>query len=239
MANPLRKTFIGMPLQADTQDLYHVRASIQRAIEAALPGMHGRFLDIGCGTMPYKPLILAPPAAVAEYIGMDLPVTAEAKYQGIAPDISWDGRAIPLPDASIDSAMATEVLEHCPDPLSVLREVARVLKPGAQLLVTVPFLWPLHDAPYDEHRYTPYALDRLLREAGFTAIAVRASGGWDASLAQMIGLWVMRRPMPVRLRGVLKHLTLPVVRFLLRRDRVPQELDWLMITALSATARKA
>lgn len=238
MSRSLRKQFIDMPLTADTQDLFHARRSIQRAIEQARPGMHGDFLDVGCGVMPYRESILAG-GQVKRYIGMDLPVNDSAKYKAIRPDITWDGVNIPMPDSSVDCAMATEVLEHCPDPLAVLREIARVLRPGGQLLITVPFLWPLHDAPYDEHRYTPYALDRLLRDAGFTDAQVRANGGWDASLGQMIGLWVIRRPLPRPLRAVLKHLTRPIVWYLLRRDRVPAELDWNMITSLWAVARKA
>ena len=240
MSRAHRKQFIGMPLNADTQDLYHVRIAIQRALTGALPKLQGAFLDVGCGVMPYREMILKG-SQVDRYIGMDLPVNDEAKYKTIRPDITWDGLGIPMPDASVDCAMATEVLEHCPDPLAVLKEIGRVMRPGGHLVLTVPFLWPLHDAPYDEHRYTPFALERLLRGAGFIDAEVRASGGWDASLGQMIGLWVMRRPMPPFIRTVLKWMSYPLVRWLFRRDRAPKgaELDWVMITAMSAMARKA
>jgi hypothetical protein len=121
----------------------------------------------------------------------------------------------------------------------VMREACRVLRPGGTLFFTVPFLWPLHDVPHDEYRFTPFALDRNLRIAGFTEVSLQAQGGWDASLAQMIGLWVRRRPFSSRKRALLSHIALPVVRYLLRKDDIPVHFDeGTMITGLTGTARK-
>src|SRR5262249_18704424 len=145
-----------------TLDSFGNRRLLLRALTEALPGFRGRLLDVGCGYQPYRGLLLSSPSQATEYIGLDLP---DNIYR--LPDLAWDGQRIPLHDASVDSVLLTEVLEHCPDPAGILAEIFRVLKPGAFLFLTVPFIWPIHTVPHDEYRYTPFALRRILENSGF------------------------------------------------------------------------
>jgi len=63
-----------------------------------------------------------------------------------------DARALPFPDAAFDRVVAAEVLEHVDDDAAALAEVARVLRPGGTVAVTVPawlperVCWALSDA---------------------------------------------------------------------------------------------
>ena len=229
--------FLAPRLAGGALDLFVHRANILAAITAVKPDLEGIVLDVGCGHMPYRPLLTAPPTRVARYLGLDL--EANPIYRN-APDITWRDGRIPLPEASVDAAIATEVFEHCPAPEAVMAQIARVLKPGGLLFFTVPFLWPLHNVPYDEYRYTPYSMARHLSACGFGAVQIEPLGGWDASLAQMLGLWVRRRPMGPYARRMLSALCLPVVRLLHRLDRAtPARFEQQpMITGLSGTARK-
>jgi len=217
---------------AGTLDSWIIKTSILRELYSAMPRFKGTMLDVGSGDMPYRDLVLAPPSVVDHYIGMDV-VNVTFK----APDVVWDGVDIPLGDATMDCAMATEVLEHCPDPQHVLIEIRRVLKPGGVIFITTPFLWPLHLMPYDQYRYTPCAMERMFRQAGFVGITVHAMGGWDAALAQMIGLWCRRRPMPFFKKTLLSRLLIPVVKSLVKRDVIPVIFeDGVMLTGLSVIA---
>ena len=226
--------FLNPTCSPRTVDIFHDRSAILRALRQDLPGLHGTLLDIGCGYKPYKSVVLAVPSRVTRYIGLDF---KNGDYP--APDMEWDGHQIPLGDSSVDCAMATEVFEHCPGPELLMREIRRVLKPGGVLFFTVPFLWPLHDVPHDEYRFTPFSLRRHLCDAGFDGIEIRALGGWDAGLAQMIGLWVRRRPMGKTARAILSRLAVPIVWYLVRRDRPPVNFERnTMLTGLGGIAIK-
>jgi SAM-dependent methyltransferase len=76
----------------------------------------------------------------------------EAPEGARAEVVRGDLLALPVPDASVDRVMASEVLEHIPDDVTAMREIARVLKPGGRVAVTVPrygperICWALSDA---------------------------------------------------------------------------------------------
>lgn len=235
---PFNDAFLAPKLTPEFADLYLVRSSILNSLEQAIPSFSGTLLDVGCGQMPYREHILQKNTKVEKYIGLDF---ATGKYANRKqPDITWDGTSIPLPDGSVDCAMATEVLEHCHNPLIVLKEIRRVLAPGGTLFFTTPFLWPIHDAPYDHYRYTPYAMEQLLEQAGFEDINIAALGGWDAALAQMIGLWLRRAPMPKETREQLTSDLYPFFTELIRTDTQPDDFARNpMLTGLSGTARTA
>ena len=121
--------------------IFLVRSDILRALQDTTRYFSGTLLDVGCGHMPYKLLVLAPPSRATRYVGLALESsTYEAK-----PHLLWDGNRLPLPENVVDCALATEVFEHCPSPEIVMGETLRVLKPGSLLFFAVPFLWPLHD----------------------------------------------------------------------------------------------
>jgi len=224
--------FLRPVFRPDSLDSTISRRAILRFLETQAPRLTGTVLDVGCGHQPYRSLLTAAPG-VDRYIGLDLPPT---RYQ--RPDLVWEGTAMPLRTSSVDTALATELLEHVPDPGPLLREVHRVLRPGGRLLLTVPFLWPLHDVPDDELRYTPFRLERVLTDAGFADVSLQATGGWDASLAQLLGLWVRRRPMG-RVRTPLSWAMTPVVAALARRDRIPARFsESTMVTGIAGWAIK-
>jgi SAM-dependent methyltransferase len=131
------------------------------------PGM--TVLDLGCGEGRHAfeayrrgADVIAVDWGVSEVTTTKrwLGAIAEAGEAGRAGDgvvarfevVRGDLRALPVPDASVDRVIASEVLEHIPDDRAALAEIARVLKPGGRVAVTVPrygperICWALSDA---------------------------------------------------------------------------------------------
>lgn len=228
--------FLNMEMNPANMDLYIVRTSIKKVIDNSLNLLEGTLLDLGCGEMPYKHYILSN-SKVEKYIGLDI---ENPTYQkNTKPDLFWDGNKIPLENDSVDCVLATEFFEHVPYPEKILAEVKRVLKPGGLLLLTVPFIWPLHTMPYDEYRYTPFSLERILKNSGFDDINIKALGGWNASFAQVMGLWIRRSPMTKEVRNSYTEAFFPFYKSLIETDEIPDNFDEsMLITGLTALAKK-
>lgn len=212
------KDFVDVRLSKRNLDRFFIRRSIIIAIEDNLQKFKGKLLDVGCGKMPYKNYINAN-SSIASYEGLDIDNALEYDKNS-KPDFHWDGVKMPFLDNSYDTIFATEVFEHCPDLSVILSEINRVIAPNGILFFTVPFLWPLHEVPNDAYRFTPFTLKRELENNGFTDIEIKATGGWHASLAQMLGLWVKRGISNKRTKSLLSLLLLPVIRFLIKKDKV-------------------
>ena len=228
--------FIIPSLSVENLDRYYIRKSIINAINGMIPHLDGIMLDIGCGEMPYREYIISN-SKVTKYIGID--IENPLYQQNIKPNIFWNGKKIPLADNSIDCVMATEFFEHVPYPEDIMNEIRRILKPTGILFFTVPFIWSLHSIPNDEYRYTPFALERMLKKTGFIDIDLKPLGGWDASLAQVIGLWVRRKPMTEIERNTLSEKFFPLYKNLIEADQIPEKFtEGQLITGLMGTAVK-
>ena len=230
----MRDDFLDPQCRPCTLDIYVIRSAILRALKDAMPRFSGTLVDVGCGDMPYRSLFTDAGGAVQVYIGLDVDNALHRK-----PDLQWNGTTIPLADKTADCILATEVLEHLPDPGIVLKEICRVLRPGGAFFFTTPFIWPLHEVPNDQYRFTPFSLGRHLWEAGFTEIDVKPLGGWNSALAQMIGLWVRRSLSPGVVRTILTWATLPVIWGLVKSDRLPTGFtESQMVSGLTGIAVK-
>ena len=72
----------------------------------------------------------------------------------------------PFRPGSFDAILLLNVMEHVYDLRALLDSLAGMLKPGGVILVAIPFLVKIHQAPIDFVRYTHYALERLAEDAG-------------------------------------------------------------------------
>jgi SAM-dependent methyltransferase len=87
------------------------------------------------------------------------------------PDQVADAQELPFEDHSFDGIVCSEVLEHIPNPKKAIAEMRRVLVPGGFVVLTTRFLFPVHDAPGDYFRFTPYALEELFKDWDMREVA--------------------------------------------------------------------
>ena len=132
------------------------------ALRDAFSSLSGIVVDIGCADGRAAKFL----PEGCTYVGIDYPGTALGLY-GTRPDAFADARALPFGDASVDGVVLKDVLEHVEGPWAALRECARVTRAGGTLVLWMPFLYPVHDAPHDYQRFTRHGLERYLAEAGF------------------------------------------------------------------------
>jgi SAM-dependent methyltransferase len=133
----------------------------------------GTVVDVGCGAQPYRDVL----PAGTQYVGLDTESALEDfgyAIRDVLP-IGEDGRW-PVSDGEADLVLATETLEHVPDPDAFLAEAARILRPGGEIVLTVPFSARWHYIPHDYWRFTPSSLGMLLERAGFTQVVVTGRG---------------------------------------------------------------
>lgn len=181
--------------------------TIWRFLGPRLSTLRGSLLDVGCGEMPYRTFL---PGEVG-YLGIDVPQAGAFSMSGNDEVISFDGHYIPFPDASFDTVLCTEVLEHSPEPAALIAEIERVLKPGGKLIATVPFSARVHYAPYDYHRFSKYALAGMFR--AFTNVHIEERGNDIAVIANKLIVLALRMLRPSRysvLQAPLLLLLLPL-----------------------------
>ena len=147
--------------------------------DVAAPAAEGVLLDFGCGGQPYRDLFTP---RISRYVGADVAAAA-----GVSLDVTFGpGEPLSLSDASIDTILSTQVLEHVADPDFYLRECRRLLKPDRRLIITVPMQWRHHEVPYDYLRFTRYGIANMLTRNGFSIDVLQPCGGVFALVGQIL-----------------------------------------------------
>jgi predicted SAM-dependent methyltransferase len=141
-------------------------------------------LDVGAGTCPYRTFF-----EHCNYKTQDFQRYDGEKLGGTTNyghiDYTSDILSIPVPDESIDVVLCTEVLEHVPEPISVIREFVRLLKPGGIMILTAPLGSGLHQLPYHYYGgFTPEWYRYCANRFNLEIIEIKPNGGFFKHLAQ-------------------------------------------------------
>lgn len=164
-------------------------AWVEQALARVPPG--ARLLDAGAGEQRFRSS-----CGHLRYVAQDF-----AKYDGKGDGVGlqtggWDQSkldlvsdisSIPAPDTSFDAILCTEVFEHLAEPLLALKEFARLLRPGGELILTAPFCSLTHFAPFHfSTGFGRYYYKRHLPAHGFEIVELTPNGNFFEYLAQEV-----------------------------------------------------
>ena len=162
-------------------------------------------LDAGAGDAPYKSLFQHARYESADFGRVDKRY-APTTYV-------CDLKSIPVEDGRFDFILFNQVMEHLPEPQSVLAEFHRILKAGGKVFYTGPFFYEEHECPYDFYRYTQFGLRHLFDSAGFVIERLDWLEGYFGTVGYQLNC--MARYLPSRRRdvncGLLGYAILPVM----------------------------
>ena len=175
-----------------TNPFFFTRRALYDGIAKLAPNIQGRILDVGCGQKPYRHLFTSP-----TYIGVEVQQEGH-DHTNEQVDFFYDGKRLPFDDATFDSIITSEVLEHVFEPDEFLQEIHRNLKPGGKLLLTAPFVWDEHEQPYDYARYTSFGLKHLLQKNGFKVIQQHKTLNDTRIIFQLISLYIFKKTLWAR-----------------------------------------
>jgi SAM-dependent methyltransferase len=141
----------------------------------------GKLIDLGCGKVPLF-------EAYRNYAAINICIDWGNSLHGNAHlDAACDlTKDLPFRDSEFDTVILADVLEHIPQPEQIWKEMSRILTDRGRLLISVPFYYPVHEAPHDYFRYTEFALRRLAESWGFTVLVLEPMGGVPAILADVL-----------------------------------------------------
>ncbi|WP_336965864.1 class I SAM-dependent methyltransferase [Sphingobium aquiterrae] len=142
---------------------------------AAGQGRRPRILIVGGGTIGS--------GADALYRADDIDLISFDIYWSEHVSFLADAHAMPIAAQSVDGVWIQAVLEHVIDPVQVVAEIARVLRPGGLVFADTPFLWPVHEKAYDFTRWTPNGHRWLFRDFGVIAAGTSSGPGTLSLLA--------------------------------------------------------
>lgn len=128
--------------------------------------------DIGCGDKPFSDVLSG---KVKEHIGVDI---EDGFYDKKHIDLIGSAYAVPVEDGVADVIISTQVIEHLERPQDALQEAARILKKDGLLLISFPFLYPIHADPQDFTRFTEFAMEGHLKKHGFSIVEQTRIGGF-------------------------------------------------------------
>jgi SAM-dependent methyltransferase len=152
---------------------FRMASYIGRFYSEALPNFcSGKLLDLGCGKVPFYGFYNRYTKEVTcadwdnSYHGNE--------YLDLVCDLN---KELPIDSNNYDTVILSDVLEHLENPKFTLFEIQRILKEGGHLILNFPFLYGIHEGPFDYGRYTKFQIYKWAEELNMVIVVEKEFGG--------------------------------------------------------------
>jgi 2-polyprenyl-3-methyl-5-hydroxy-6-metoxy-1,4-benzoquinol methylase len=224
---PYRRT--ARALRSPLRDLIH-RLKLRPRVRVVTHWMDsGRLLDVGCGSGGFLREMHRLGGWQVQGIEIDPEMVRFAQAELGMDVLENTLEEAGFPDHAFDIITMWDVLEHMHDPLAVLREVRRILRPGGLVICSTPNVasldakifgryWIGFDVPRHLYTFSPSTLAALLRKAALDVERVFCFYGRYTTFALSLSLWLNARIRSPRWRRrvssslhffLFRYLTLP------------------------------
>jgi SAM-dependent methyltransferase len=152
----------------------------EHAAQIRAAASSGLWLDLAGGQSPSYHRVLGLPSANICPVMVDIHAPG---CPGVVADLN---RPLPFREASAAVVVLLNALYIFPDPQSVLRDTARVLKPGGLLTLVAPLVFDENPEPHDYWRFTSEGLRLMLNPASLSGVELTAIGERWTSAASLL-----------------------------------------------------
>jgi len=117
------------------------------------------------------------------------------------PDILGDICKYNFKNNKYDYVVISEVLEHTHSPHLAIKNINNILNTNGKIILTVPFIFPIHDLPYDYYRFTKYGLEFLFKE--FDDVVITERNTWIEAINVLFIRLIMEKNYISKIFGIL------------------------------------
>ena len=146
-------------------EFFIIKARIKKRLEGMFNNGKDIVLDLGCGDNPHYYKNIKGNIVCLDIIKSD------------KTNIVADADFLPLKKNSFDKVIMINSLYYFKNPLNVLENLCPILKKNGKLIIIVPFMYPIHDAPDDKYRFTEFGLNTMLQD-NFKVLSIEPVGGF-------------------------------------------------------------
>jgi SAM-dependent methyltransferase len=170
----------------------NIDAFVHNSLQILSKKNGSHLIDVGAGKSPYRGVIESLGFKYSSHdFNQYIPKEAALGFH----DKSWDYAKhdyvcdiLEIPEnQKYDVVLCTEVFEHVPDPVSAFGKISRIVKPGGSIVVSVPFMSLMHQAPHwHSSGLSPFWFENWSREFEIEIVKVIISGDYLDVLRQEI-----------------------------------------------------